>query len=583
MKIKKNSIAAKVLTPVFILVLVAIISNVVGSRCLSALNGTAKTLSTSYVPQLEVMGSLQTEFQALQKNMARQLVSESAEEGIEVDAERLELVELIAADLEAYHESLKYIDPSVQGVAEEGYQTIVSKYNDLTAAYDEVVSYMMVGDKANATKLSKENVFPIGDELYAALNTASAALNDDVSKMEITRKNTYTLFGLINLVILILIIVIAIIAFLACFKKIVRPMKLASKELRGVMTSLQNEEGDLTARLTKTTNDEIGELVEGINEFIATLQTIVGNIKTNSNNLDGVVTEVSANVKEANQNVDSISATMEELSATMEEVSATLLSVNENTATVNGEVVDISDSSTEITEYANDMKTRAQDLETSVVETRKNTSEIIEKIAVELKTAIEGSKSVEEIDGLTNDILSISSQTNLLALNASIEAARAGDAGKGFAVVADEIRKLADDSRETANNIQVINLKVIDAVRTLSENSRKIIDYIEETIMADYDNFVSAGQQYNTDAVYISDYMSRFVEKTDNLKEIINEVSSSINDISIAVEEGAEGVTFAAGGTSNLAVEISQINSEIGSCGDVSAELQEQVNRFTQV
>ena len=243
----------------------------------------------------------------------------------------------------------------------------------------------------------------------------------------------------------------------------------------------------------------------------------------------------------------------------------------------------IADSSNEISDYASEMKTRAKSLENTVTETRQTTSEMIGQITVELKTAIESSKSVEEIDGLTNDILNISNQTNLLALNASIEAARAGEAGKGFAVVADEIRKLADDSRETANNIQIINTKVIEAVRTLSGNSQQLISYIDETIMADYDNFVVAGHQYNSDAEYISEYMADFVSKTKNLKDIIGDVVTSINDISVAVEEGAEGVALAAMGTTNLANEMSEINSEIGNCGDVSGELQEQVNQFKQV
>ena len=400
----------------------------------------------------------------------------------------------------------------------------------------------------------------------------------DVERLNIYHTSTYT-----SLVTFVIIILVAIIAIVSCFKKIVKPMKTASKELDEVMSTLKNQEGDLTKRLTKNTTDEIGVLVDGINEFFTTLQGIVGNIKQNSNNLDSVVVGVSGNIDEVNNNVESISATMEELSATMEEVSATLTNVNASTGTVNREVDIIADSSNEISDYASEMKTRAKSLENTVTETRQTTSEMIGQITVELKTAIESSKSVEEIDGLTNDILNISNQTNLLALNASIEAARAGEAGKGFAVVADEIRKLADDSRETANNIQIINTKVIEAVRTLSGNSQQLISYIDETIMADYDNFVVAGHQYNSDAEYISEYMADFVSKTKNLKDIIGDVVTSINDISVAVEEGAEGVALAAMGTTNLANEMSEINSEIGNCGDVSGELQEQVNQFKQV
>ena len=580
---KKSSIATKSLLPVIILTVLALISSIIQTQSIHTMNNFTKKLTSMYTPQIEAMGNLQTDFQNLQKQMARMMLSESAEEGIELDKDRVALVEKIEEHLASYEATFVMLDADTKKQATEELTAIKDKYAELTAAYDEVVSYISAGDKDNAVKLTKTKIFSIGAELNANIDAASDALTKVVAGMDVERLNIYHTSTYTSLVTFVIIILVAIIAIVSCFKKIVKPMKTASKELDEVMSTLKNQEGDLTKRLTKNTTDEIGVLVDGINEFFTTLQGIVGNIKQNSNNLDSVVVGVSGNIDEVNNNVESISATMEELSATMEEVSATLTNVNASTGTVNREVDIIADSSNEISDYASEMKTRAKSLENIVTETRQTTSEMIGQITVELKTAIESSKSVEEIDGLTNDILNISNQTNLLALNASIEAARAGEAGKGFAVVADEIRKLADDSRETANNIQIINTKVIEAVRTLSGNSQQLISYIDETIMADYDNFVVAGHQYNSDAEYISEYMADFVSKTKNLKDIIGDVVTSINDISVAVEEGAEGVALAAMGTTNLANEMSEINSEIGNCGDVSGELQEQVNQFKQV
>ena len=121
------------------------------------------------------------------------------------------------------------------------------------------------------------------------------------------------------------------------------------------------------------------------------------------------------------------------------------------------------------------MRNRADELERTAEENKKNTNIIMGDILSALQEAIEESKSVEKVNGLTDEILSISSQTNLLALNASIEAARAGEAGKGFAVVADEIRQLADSSRDTASNIQNINDMVTVAVKELIKSSDEII------------------------------------------------------------------------------------------------------------
>lgn len=130
---------------------------------------------------------------------------------------------------------------------------------------------------------------------------------------------------------------------------------------------------------------------------------------------------------------------------------------------------------------------------------------------------MEDSKSVEQVNGLTNEILNISSQTNLLALNASIEAARAGEAGKGFAVVADEIRQLADSSRETASNIQNINNMVTAAVKELIQNSDAMVSYINDNILPDYDGFVSSGKRYRDDASHVDEVAKRLQVETDRL------------------------------------------------------------------
>lgn len=228
------------------------------------------------------------------------------------------------------------------------------------------------------------------------------------------------------------------------------------------------------------------------------------------------------------------------------------------------------------------MKERATKLEMAAKENKEGTNALIAPIVESMKQAIEDGKNVTKIAQLTEQILSISSQTNLLALNASIEAARAGDAGKGFAVVADEIRALADSSRSTANDIQNINEMVIATVNKLIENSNTILEYITNTVLPDYDNFVSSGKQYSDDAAKINETMYGYTEKTEILKDVIGQMTTSIDGISKAVEDSAISVTNVAENVQSLVTGMSNIHQEMKENDNIAKDLAEEANQFAK-
>ena len=387
-----------------------------------------------------------------------------------------------------------------------------------------------------------------------------------------------TIAGSIVFTVLIFVIVVLVSVHL-----IVTPVKKSSKELGDMVDEVNNAAADLTKRISVNQRDEIGSLVEGVNTFIEALQNVIAGIRDSSVHLNSAFAAVTDSVTSVNGNATDISAVMEELSATMEEVSATLANVNERVERAGQGMDRISEQSEHILHYASEMQDRATKLENTAVTNKDTTSTVIQEILSTLQQAIENSKSVEEVNALTDEILNISSQTNLLALNASIEAARAGEAGKGFAVVADEIRVLADSSRETAGNIQQINAKVVTAVEELVKNSENIVTYINENVLKDYDGFVDSGHKYRADADYINEVMTSFTDSVDHLRQTMNEVVENVNDVSSAVEQGAEGVANAAENTTQLVGEMETIMKEIDDSNQNISDLSTQTKRFINV
>ena len=230
-----------------------------------------------------------------------------------------------------------------------------------------------------------------------------------------------------------------------------------------------------------------------------------------------------------------------------------------------------------ITDYSSAMKARANEMEASA----QTNTEIIQKKASDildvLGEAIENSKSVDQVNNLTKDIVAIASTTNLIALNASVEAMRAGEAGKGFAVVASEIKTLANSCSETAGRIQEVNQIVTNAVHNLSRHSQDMADYLSDTILKEFQEFVRSGRQYKEDADYVKEMIDSFNSRTDRLRNSMTEIADSIGSITKAIDEGADGITGVADSTRSLVEDMADITNRMDTNREIVEELKKQM------
>lgn len=385
----------------------------------------------------------------------------------------------------------------------------------------------------------------------------------------------FILVGASALVIVGVIIVVS--------KTVSGPAKKASKELSQILTEIDNGEGDLTKRLTIRTKDEVGQLVVGFNSFIEQLQNIISKLKVESENLLTSAENVMTQVNESNENSVNISAAMEELSASMEEVSATVEQIANGSFNVLESVKSVNEKAGEGADIVETIKIKSGDMYRETIESKEKANKVINEIKEDLRTSVEESKSVEKIGELTADILGIAGQTNLLSLNASIEAARAGEVGRGFAVVAHEISVLADSSRDTANNIQEISNIVTLAVEKLAKSAERMIDFIDEQVINDYDGFVKVVEQYRADADSMNDILKEFAKEAADIEDTMQAMAQGINDISITVDESARGVSDVAENAVNLVNAMSLIKDESEVNENISKSLNEEVSRFKEV
>ena len=370
-------------------------------------------------------------------------------------------------------------------------------------------------------------------------------------------------------------------ALYVVFFLVIKPLGRIGKEIADIVTGIEKEEGDLTKRISVGADNEISDIAKAMNMFIAKLQEIMKLIVENTNKMDEVVTEVQERVRNSNDSAADLSAVTEELSATMQEVGNSATVINRNADSVRSEVVTIAQTTDVINSYSKDMKKHADAMENNARTNMEQISSKVSEILEVLNRAIEESKNVEQINALTDEILSISGQTNLLALNASIEAARAGEAGKGFAVVADQIRKLAESSKETASNIQEVNAIVTEVVHNLSDNANHLVGYLSESILPEFETFVQSGVQYKENATYIEDAMDGFTRQTVELQHAVDEIAVSIDAITSSISDGAQGVTGAAESTQVLVEDIEMINGRMVENGEIAGTLKECTDIFT--
>lgn len=311
------------------------------------------------------------------------------------------------------------------------------------------------------------------------------------------------------------------------------------------------------AKLRKQ-KDEIGDMATKIHDMRKKLRAMMENLQQTQQVLETNTGNLNQLMKQNSAYAEDNSAATQELAAGMEETSANAAHIVENVGIMRESSDNIQRLAEDGEKNSGQIQERAGEMERISTESRHKTDQMYAVMKQKTDAAVEQAKSVQKINALTDNIKQISSQTNLLALNANIEAARAGEAGRGFAVVASEIGDLATQTLDTVSTIDEIVGEVNSSVSNMTECLTTIMEFLEQTVLGDYEHFAQVGEQYHADADTFQQIMQQTKEAVDALEQHIGEISSTVSEINSMVEQSTDGISGIAeksGSTQNLVTE----------------------------
>ena len=343
---------------------------------------------------------------------------------------------------------------------------------------------------------------------------------------------------------------------------------------------LVHNEGDLTQKLDVRSGDELELIAGNVNELLAYIRKIMIGISSGSMRLMSTSRKMVDHLSSADESITDVSATMQEMSAAMEETTSSLNQITEAIDEINSSVERIAGNADAGKVSSQEMESRASGANDAAAEGQKKANIETEKMAASLNEKIVRSRSVEQIEVLTSNIIEITEQTNLLALNASIEAARAGEAGRGFAVVADEIGKLAGNSADAAAKIRQVSAEVIQAVDELAEGAGQMIEFVRNATEEGFGGLVATSENYATDANAMRAMMEQFAQTAEELRSTMDGIRESISAVNIAVEESAKGIAGVSESSVQLTGNVNDIQSEASDNNGIAEDLATEVGRF---
>ena len=343
----------------------------------------------------------------------------------------------------------------------------------------------------------------------------------------------------------IVALVIALLVALFITRSIVRPLCVASLRMGDIAVG----EGDLTQRLEVHGRDELAQLGNNFNKFVARVHELVKQVAGATAQLAAAAEELTATSEQTRSNVARQQSETDQVATAMNEMTATAQEVARNAA----------DAADAASGADGDTRTGQRVVNQTISAIRELVGEVENATGVIHRLEVDS----EEIGKVLDVIRGIAEQTNLLALNAAIEAARAGEQGRGFAVVADEVRTLAQRTQESTREIQEMIERLQggarNAVEVMGESQKRAHHTVERAAEAD------TSLKAITEAVArINEMNAQIASAAEEQTAVAEEINRNVVNISQAVSDTTQGAEHTAQASDELARLAADLQHRVG-------------------
>ena len=472
-------------------------------------------------------------------------------------------------------------------VKDEGGVNPIGYTSNLNEVYEAGEIFTDLADEhVETAKLAIENnsteVTDIFEDPFGSWRTVFSPIKDDngqliallgidysadyintIIKTSVIKQIVIAIIGILILLVLVYIII----------DRLLKPLK------KVVNVANQVANGELIDVDLETSKDEIGKLSESIRTMVANLQHIILNIRNTSNHVSSAANQLTVHAGETYNSSTNIALDMNQItqnaeaSMTMTEETAAAM---EETATGIQQIADSANVAAESSISASQASERGNEVVQQVIAQMELINDSVEQIGTTINGLHVNTKKISEIVSL---ITAIADQTNLLALNAAIEAARAGEHGKGFAVVADEVRRLAEQSSQSATEIY----NLISSIQSDSNASITVMEKGKEDVkvgMAFTNEVGEIFKEILTSSEEVASQIREISAASQQISASSEEVAASVNNIKQSAEQSAEFSSNVSKSTQEQLSTMQEVKDASSSLGKTAEELQGLVAKF---